>query len=392
MCAVLLAAAAAWYLVPRARMRAQIKKFAEADSCFTLDLDSDALTLSVPAFLSGDYLGATLDGQAVYICGERITLANGQALTFGMQLIDLRQVLSQTAELTWFSQTQDGAYTVRVDGENAQKLLASLPEGLLPTDGAVVTLTAMPGDTMPESLTMLLSTTSTRFELTLTPMDGTPTVPESVLNSDGEPMQLTFDEDLVPLLRATLKFAGQSRYAATATLDVGASVLNVQQVFSIIYDRSIGIGVLQSDAITLYFSPTAVCTESGQSITTFDEVQPREIFLLAMPLLTDGRVESLRDGEDGRYSCALTDEETEGLTALVREVSPLLTGVTLTSSSAEAQVKDNTLSELSFACSGEIEVLVTVPVTLTLTLEPVDAPETVTVPQAVLDTLGQSAA
>ena len=149
-----------------------------------------------------------------------------------------------------------------------------------------------------------------------------------------------------------------------------------------------GIGRLAGDMLEFYFSGSKLCTAGGKLLTEYDEVRFDRLLALALPVLVEGKVESLRSGDSGQYTMPLTREELDMIAAAVASQAAGLT-INLTEGTLEARVTDNRLAGVCFTCNGSVPILsADIPAGVTVTLRPAITPKTLIIPDAVRAALG----
>ena len=110
--------------------------------------------------------------------------------------------------------------------------------------------------------------------------------------------------------------------------------------------------------------------------------------MLALPVLVEGKVESLRSGDSGLYTMPLTQEELD-MIASVAASQTAGVSINLTEGTLEARVTDNRLTGVSFTCNGSVPILsADIPAGVTVTLRPAENPQTLVIPDAVRAALG----
>ena len=269
-------------------------------------------------------------------------------------------------------------------------------------DSLVVTLTAE-GRTL-RDLTVTaagsdgVSPYTLRLTLTvLTPGTLDTAIPQTVLDAltqSDDIITLRWDPDALPLLRGVLTLAARNDFQAELGMKLECSIFSVSGSLDIQYNSGVrpGIGRLTGGSLECYFSGSKLCTAGGRLLTEYDEVRFDRLLVLALPVLVEGKVESLRSGDSGLYTMPLTQEELD-MIASVAASQTAGVSINLTEGTLEARVTDNRLTGVSFTCNGSVtgSVLLLkaeVPAAVTVTLRPAENPHPLVIPDAVRAALG----
>ncbi len=376
------------------------------------DLGGTALTGSLPVFRrqteDGGFFGVILDNQTLYLRENVFYLGNGRAFRISAQLPQGEALLEQaqlvlSASRVTREQTGDlTVYRAEAGIDQAKAILKYLSpqtaEKMSVIDSLVVTLTAENRTLRDLTVTAAGSdgTNPYTLRLTLTVLDpGTldTAIPQAVLDAVKEPgdiLTLRWDPDALPLLRGVLALASRNDFQAELGVKLECGILSFSDSLDLKYNSGIqpGIGRLAGDKLELYFSGSKLCTPGGKLLTEYDEVRFDRLLALALPVLVEGKVTSLRSGDSGQYTMPLTQEELDMIASAVASRAAGLT-IHLTEGTLEARVTDNRLTGVSFSCEGGVPFLKTeIPAGVTVTLRPAENPQTLTIPDAVRAALG----
>ena len=382
------------------------------------DLGGTAFTGSLPVFRrqteDGSFFGFTWDNQTLYLREDTFYLSNGRAFRISAQLpqgealLDQAQLVLSASKVT---REKSGALTVyRAEAgiDQAKAILKYLSpqtaEKMSIIDSLVVTLTAEDRALQSLTVTAAGSDGTSPYTLSMTLTVLTPgtldtAIPQTVLDAVKDPgdiITLRWDPDALPLLRSVLALASGNDFEAELGMKLECSILSVSGSLDIQYNSGVrpGIGRLRWGNLEFYFSGSKLCTAGGKLLTEYDEIRFDRLLVLALPVLVEGKVDSLRSGDSGLYTMPLTQEELDMIASAAAAVSKN-DGVTvsLTEGTLEARVTDNRLTGVSFTCNGSVtgSVLLLkaeVPAAVTVTLRPAENPQPLVIPDAVRAALG----
>lgn len=376
------------------------------------DLGGTSFTGSFPVFRrqteEGSFFGVTWENQTLYLRENVFYLRNGRAFRISAQLPQGEALLEQAQLVLSASKVtreKSGALTVyRAEAglDQAKAILKYLSpqtaEKMSVIDSLVVTLTAQ--DEALRDLTVAAAgsdgTNPYTLRLTLTVLDpGTldtaiPQAVQEAVKNPGDILTLRWDPDALPLLRSVLALASRNDFQAELGMKLECGIFSFSNSLEIQYNSGVqpGIGRLAGDMLEFYFSGSKLCTAGGKLLTEYDEVRFDRLLALALPVLVEGKVESLRSGDSGQYTMPLTREELDMIAAAVASQAAGLT-INLTEGTLEARVTDNRLAVVSFTCNGSVPILsADIPAGVTVTLRPAITPKTLIIPDAVRAALG----
>ena len=376
------------------------------------DLGGTSFTGSFPVFRrqteEGSFFGVTWENQTLYLRENVFYLSNGRAFRISAQLPQGEALLEQAQLVLSASKVtreKSGALTVyRAEAglDQAKAILKYLSpqtaEKMSIIDSLVVTLTAE--DRTLRNLTVTAAgsdgTSPYTLRLTLTVLDpGTldtaiPQAVQEAVKNPGDIITLRWDPDALPLLRSVLALASRNDFQAELGMKLECGIFSFSNSLEIQYNSGVqpGIGRLAGDMLEFYFSGSKLCTAGGKLLTEYDEVRLDRLLALALPVLVEGNVESLRSGDSGQYTMPLTREELDMIAAAVASQAAGLT-INLTEGTLEARVTDNRLTGVSFTCNGSVPILsADIPAGVTVTLRPAITPKTLIIPDAVRAALG----
>lgn len=376
------------------------------------DLGGTSFTGSFPVFRrqteEGSFFGVTWENQTLYLRENVFYLSNGRAFRISAQLPQGEALLEQAQLVLSASKVtreKSGALTVyRAEAglDQAKAILKYLSpqtaEKMSIIDSLVVTLTAE--DRTLRDLTVTAAgsdgTSPYTLRLTLTVLDpGTldtaiPQAVQEAVKNPGDILTLRWDPDALPLLRSVLALASRNDFQAELGMKLECGIFSFSNSLEIQYNFGVqpGIGRLAGDMLEFYFSGSKLCTAGGKLLTEYDEVRFDRLLALALPVLVEGKVESLRSGDSGQYTMPLTREELDMIAAAVASQAAGLT-INLTEGTLEARVTDNRLAGVSFTCNGSVPILsADIPAGVTVTLRPAITPKTLIIPDAVRAALG----
>ena len=376
------------------------------------DLGGTSFTGSFPVFRrqteEGSFFGVTWENQTLYLRENVFYLSNGRAFRISAQLPQGEALLEQAQLVLSASKVtreKSGALTVyRAEAglDQAKAILKYLSpqtaEKMSIIDSLVVTLTAE--DRTLRNLTVTAAgsdgTSPYTLRLTLTVLDpGTldtaiPQAVQEAVKNPGDIITLRWDPDALPLLRSVLALASRNDFQAELGMKLECGIFSFSNSLEIQYNSGVqpGIGRLAGDMLEFYFSGSKLCTAGGKLLTEYDEVRLDRLLALALPVLVEGKVESLRSGDSGQYTMPLTREELDMIAAAVASQAAGLT-INLTEGTLEARVTDNRLTGVSFTCNGSVPILsADIPAGVTVTLHPAITPKTLIIPDAVRAALG----
>ena len=376
------------------------------------DLGGTSFTGSFPVFRrqteAGSFFGVTWENQTLYLRENVFYLSNGRAFRISAQLPQGEALLEQAQLVLSASKVtreKSGALTVyRAEAglDQAKAILKYLSpqtaEKMSIIDSLVVTLTAE--DRTLRDLTVTAAgsdgTSPYTLRLTLTVLDpGTldtaiPQAVQEAVKNPGDILTLRWDPDALPLLRSVLALASRNDFQAELGMKLECGIFSFSNSLEIQYNSGVqpGIGRLAGDMLEFYFSGSKLCTAGGKLLTEYDEVRFDRLLALALPVLVEGKVESLRSGDSGQYTMPLTREELDMIAAAVASQAAGLT-INLTEGTLEARVTDNRLAGVSFTCNGSVPILsADIPAGVTVTLRPAITPKTLIIPDAVRAALG----
>ena len=376
------------------------------------DLGGTSFTGSFPVFRrqtgEGSFFGVTWENQTLYLRENVFYLSNGRAFRISAQLPQGEALLEQAQLVLSASKVtreKSGALTVyRAEAglDQAKAILKYLSpqtaEKMSIIDSLVVTLTAE--DRTLRDLTVTAAgsdgTSPYTLRLTLTVLDpGTldtaiPQAVQEAVKNPGDILTLRWDPDALPLLRSVLALASRNDFQAELGMKLECGIFSFSNSLEIQYNSGVqpGIGRLAGDMLEFYFSGSKLCTAGGKLLTEYDEVRFDRLLALALPVLVEGKVESLRSGDSGQYTMPLTREELDMIAAAVASQAAGLT-INLTEGTLEARVTDNRLAGVSFTCNGSVPILsADIPAGVTVTLHPAITPKTLIIPDAVRAALG----
>ena len=356
----------------------------------------------------GSFFGVTWENQTLYLRENVFYLSNGRAFRISAQLPQGEALLEQAQLVLSASKVtreKSGALTVyRAEAglDQAKAILKYLSpqtaEKMSIIDSLVVTLTAE--DRTLRDLTVTAAgsdgTSPYTLRLTLTVLDpGTldtaiPQAVQEAVKNPGDILTLRWDPDALPLLRSVLALASRNDFQAELGMKLECGIFSFSNSLEIQYNSGVqpGIGRLAGDMLEFYFSGSKLCTAGGKLLTEYDEVRFDRLLALALPVLVEGKVESLRSGDSGQYTMPLTREELDMIAAAVASQAAGLT-INLTEGTLEARVTDNRLAVVSFTCNGSVPILsADIPAGVTVTLRPAITPKTLIIPAAVRAALG----
>ena len=376
------------------------------------DLGGTSFTGSFPVFRrqteEGSFFGVTWENQTLYLRENVFYLRNGRAFRISAQLPQGEALLEQAQLVLSASKVtreKSGALTVyRAEAglDQAKAILKYLSpqtaEKMSIIDSLVVTLTAE--DRALRDLTVTAAgsdgTSPYTLCLTLTVLDpGTldtaiPQAVQEAVKNPGDIITLRWDPDVLPLLRGVLALASRNDFQAELGMKLECGIFSFSNSLEIQYNSGVqpGIGRLAGDMLEFYFSGSKLCTAGGKLLTEYDEVRFDRLLALALPVLVEGKVESLRSGDSGQYTMPLTREELDMIAAAVASQAAGLT-INLTEGTLEARVTDNRLAGVCFTCNGSVPILsADIPAGVTVTLRPAITPKTLIIPDAVRAALG----
>lgn len=376
------------------------------------DLGGTSFTGSFPVFRrqtgEGSFFGVTWENQTLYLRENVFYLSNGRAFRISAQLPQGEALLEQAQLVLSASKVtreKSGALTVyRAEAglDQAKAILKYLSpqtaEKMSIIDSLVVTLTAE--DRTLRDLTVTAAgsdgTSPYTLRLTLTVLDpGTldtaiPQAVQEAVKNPGDILTLRWDPDALPLLRSVLALASRDDFQAELGMKLECGIFSFSNSLEIQYNSGVqpGIGRLAGDMLEFYFSGSKLCTAGGKLLTEYDEVRFDRLLALALPVLVEGKVESLRSGDSGQYTMPLTREELDMIAAAVASQAAGLT-INLTEGTLEARVTDNRLAGVCFTCNGSVPILsADIPAGVTVTLRPAITPKTLIIPDAVRAALG----
>ena len=376
------------------------------------DLGGTSFTGSFPVFRrqteEGSFFGVTWENQTLYLRENVFYLRNGRAFRISAQLPQGEALLEQAQLVLSASKVtreKSGALTVyRAEAglDQAKAILKYLSpqtaEKMSIIDSLVVTLTAE--DRTLRDLTVTAAgsdgTSPYTLRLTLTVLDpGTldtaiPQAVQEAVKNPGDILTLRWDPDALPLLRSVLALASRDDFQAELGMKLECGIFSFSNSLEIQYNSGVqpGIGRLAGDMLEFYFSGSKLCTAGGKLLTEYDEVRFDRLLALALPVLVEGKVESLRSGDSGQYTMPLTREELDMIASVVASQAAGLT-INLTEGTLEARVTDNRLTGVSFTCNGSVPILsADIPAGVTVTLRPAITPKTLIIPDAVRAALG----
>ena len=376
------------------------------------NLGGTSFTGSFPVFRrqteEGSFFGVTWENQTLYLRENVFYLRNGRAFRISAQLPQGEALLEQAQLVLSASKVtreKSGALTVyRAEAglDQAKAILKYLSpqtaEKMSIIDSLVVTLTAE--DRTLRDLTVTAAgsdgTSPYTLRLTLTVLDpGTldtaiPQAVQEAVKNPGDILTLRWDPDALPLLRSVLALASRNDFQAELGMKLECGIFSFSNSLEIQYNSGVqpGIGRLAGDMLEFYFSGSKLCTAGGKLLTEYDEVRFDRLLALALPVLVEGKVESLRSGDSGQYTMPLTREELDMIAAAVASQAAGLT-INLTEGTLEARVTDNRLAGVSFTCNGSVPILsADIPAGVTVTLRPAITPKTLIIPDAVRAALG----
>lgn len=376
------------------------------------DLGGTSFTGSFPVFRrqteEGSFFGVTWENQTLYLRENVFYLSNGRAFRISAQLPQGEALLEQAQLVLSASKVtreKSGALTVyRAEAglDQAKAILKYLSpqtaEKMSIIDSLVVTLTAE--DRTLRDLTVTAAgsdgTSPYTLRLTLTVLDpGTldtaiPQAVQEAVKNPGDILTLRWDPDALPLLRSVLALASRNDFQAELGMKLECGIFSFSNSLEIQYNSGVqpGIGRLAGDILEFYFSGSKLCTAGGKLLTEYDEVRFDRLLALALPVLVEGKVESLRSGDSGQYTMPLTREELDMIAAAVASQAAGLT-INLTEGTLEARVTDNRLAGVCFTCNGSVPILsADIPAGVTVTLRPAITPKTLIIPDAVRAALG----
>lgn len=341
--------------------------------------------------------------QRLYLREGVFCLENGRAFRVSASLPEWESTLEHigllfsTGKITRQETDGEVRYHAKAGVEQAKSILSLLApevaEKVSAVEGLGVTLTA--GEDRLTELT--LEARGERFHLNLgirVLEDGTldTRIPQAVLNAEKSPgkiLTLRWDPDALPLFRSAAALAERDRFQADLEVRIDCASLTFSEKLTLEYDAtgSAPVGCLRKGDMAVYFSGSGMCTAGGKLITEYDEIGYSSLLLLAVPLLEDGRMDSLRQGDSGRYTMALTPEELETVEQSVAAKTKGL-DIRLEEGSLEADVTENWLDDVKISCGGSFPFFAArLPVTVELTARPSRTDSAPEIPQAVRDTL-----
>lgn len=367
------------------------------------------LELSFPLFRnkSGDavFYGTQVEGTKLYLCGNAVYLESGQGFSLAGELPEWEKTLEQVGLL--FSagsvrrekQETQTLYRAEANLEQARSILGliapDVAEKMSVIDSLAITLTAR----QEALLELLLEAAGGKNQLTLrlTVLEaGTldTDIPQAVLDArehSGEMPVLRWNPDMIPLLRGGVSLARCKQLSGSLDVNVEMSVLSMAETLTVEYDLTAvpPVGCIRKGELAVYFSGNKLCTAGGTVLTEIQEAEMNygRMLLLAVPLLLEGKVDCIRQGDKGIYTMVLTPEELE---ELGRSAGIQVGGesLTLTQGVLEVRVYDNWLESLRFTCGGTMPVLmIDVPVSMELTLRPDREEREIAIPDAVREAL-----
>lgn len=341
------------------------------------------------------------EGQRLYLRDNVFYLENGRAFRISAALPEWEGTLEHigllfsAGDITREEIDGETRYHAEANVEQAKSILSLLApeaaETVSPVSGLGVTLTAR--EQRLTCLTVEAKGEYFRLNLEIRVLDdGTldTRIPQAVQNGEKENLiTLRWDPNALPLFRAAAELAVRDRFQAELGVRIDCASLTFSETLTLEYNASHGtpIGCLRKGDAALYFSGSGMCTSGGTLITEYDEISYGSLLVLAVPLLEDGRMVSLRQGGSGRYTMVLSEEELE---TVENSISAKTKGldIRLEEGSLEADVSSNWLSSVRIQCTGSFPLfLARLPVTVELTARPSQTDSAPDIPQAVLDAL-----
>lgn len=352
----------------------------------------------------GTFWGGSWDGMTLYLKDDIFYLPTGQTfrlstpLPQGDRLLEQTRLVLAAASVTRTAEDGETVFRAEAPVQEAKTILSLLSpetaEKISVVDSLTITLREAEGELSALTLEAAGSGSGQPYQVSLTltvlaPGTLDTAIPEAVQTAakdPGEPVTLRWDPDTLPLLRGVWALAQKNDFQAALTVALDCGALSTSETLDLRYSAADGIGRLAGKRLELYFSGSRLCTNRGTPLTEYGEISPDRI--AALPLLMDGRVATLRSGDDGVYTLPLTAEELEALSAAL---SAQIAGVRLTLSdgSMEARVTGNRLTDVTFACTGSVPFLTTaLSAGVRLTLTPSSTPQPLPIPEAVRQALG----
>lgn len=341
--------------------------------------------------------------QRLYLRDNVFFLENGSAFRVSASLPEWERTLEHigllfsTGKITRQEEGELTRFHAEAGVEQAKSILSFLApeigEKVSVIDGLGVTLTAREGHLT--GLALDAQGEMFRLDLNIRVLEsGTldTRIPQAVLDAEKSPgniITLRWDPNALPLFRSAAALSVRDRFQADMEVRIDCASLAFSEKLMLEYDYTgaVPIGCLRKGDTAIYFSGSAVCTAGGTLITEYDEIGYGGLLLLAVPLLEDGRMHSLRQDDSGSYTMALTPEE---LATVTESISAKTKGldIRLEEGSLEANVTANWLDSVKISCTGSFPFFMTrLPVTVELTARPNRTDSAPEVPQAVLDTL-----
>lgn len=379
----------------------------ELEAEASADLAGVQFSGKLPVFLrktqAGSFLGVIWENQRLYLRENVFYLDNGRAfrvsaqLPQGQALLEQAQLVLSASRVTRERLGDLTVYRAEAGIDQAKAILKYLSpqtaEKMSVIDSLAITLTAKDGTLQSLALNAAGSdgTSPYRLELTLRVLEKgalDTSIPQAVLaaaENPGDVLTLKWDPNALPLLRGVLALAAGNDFQAELGFQLDCGILSFADSLDLRYNSGSrpGIGRLAGERLEFYFSGSKLCTAGGKLLTEYEEIRFDRLVALSLPVLVEGKVESLRTGDNGIYTMPLTQEELDMIAAAAASRAAGLT-IRLTEGTLEARVTENRLTVVSFSCKGTVPVLgANIPAGVTVTLRPAEKPQALVIPDAV---------
>lgn len=375
----------------------------ELEVSFDAQWDQTPVTGTVRAFRDrteeGVWWGFLPEEQRLYLWDGIFYLENGRGFRVSAQLpawestVEHIGLLFSTGKITQQEDSGTVTYQAEAGVDQAKSILSLLApeigEKVAAIHGLTVTLTAR--EDRLTGLTLAAQGEGFHLNLGITVLeDGTldTLIPPAVLLAREAPeniITLRWDPNALPLFRSAAALAVRDRFQSTVEVRLDCASLGFTDELTLEYDATGGtaIGCLRKGNAAIYFSGSRMCTAGGTLITEYDEINYRSLLLLAVPLLEDGRMNSLRQGDSGRYTMELTSQELETVEKSIAAKTKGL-DIRLEEGSMEAVVSSNWLESITLCCKGSCPFFLTrLPVSVELTVRPSETDSCPEIPQTV---------
>lgn len=382
------AGAAAYFLVPGLRAGMQAYDLLKQRA----DQQPLAMALTVDAELGGREAGFTArldrtevenqsvtaiqqDGRTLYYCGDTIFLENGSAYRLNAQLPDYSQLLENAMELyrrVDFEKKND-VYTLTAAQDDAQALLELLlpsAAGLLGRADTLRVELQADGDAAAQ---LRFSGSGTLSDSAQTPfsveavLEFDPPgqkripVPEAVRSAladgDTEAAEI-LSEDVICLVSAWQALLQTDPLEAQLRLSADCGPLTLDDRLDLVrWGGETPIVSLQKNGYALYFTDTALCDQSGRSISVGQApaVEAAKLLDIAYEVCMNGQPQRSGAGDMVVYTLALDEE---GMRQTMYAIAPAARELDpgLESGSLRVVLRGGELRSLELRCSGTVQV------------------------------------